>query len=268
MKHYIATGFIGLLIFVVAVTSRADIGIIVALDRTVQDFKKVADIKGVTKKAGRDFLTGNLEGERIILVRSPMGKVNNTITAQTLLSSFPVDIVYSISPAGSLSENFGIGDVVVVSSTLQHDFGTIKPYGFIWSKVPNSADATDQQGDNTLDANLIKPVLTAWKKMQTQQKMNTGILVSGDQFIASRDKNEWLKNKFNADVVDMSGAAIAQTCLANQVPCCLLRVITDKAGVEARGDFNASVNGYRTDIDLAMVLRNVFKDKKAMRAQQ
>lgn len=258
-----------MLIIAATASSHADIGIIVALNSTVEDFKKTADIKAVTKKSGRDFFAGTLGGERIILVRSPMGKVNNAITAQTLLSCFPVNAVYSISPAGALSGNLEIGDVIAVTSVFQHDFGTIKPYGFIWSKVPNSMDATNQQGDDdTLDPRLITPVLNVWKKMKTHHAMNTGILVSGDQFIASRDKNEWLGKKFSASAVDMGGAAIAQTCLANQVPCCLIRIITDKAGIEARSDFNASANGYRTDIDLTKVLINVFKDKKTIRGQQ
>ncbi|MBA3016054.1 MAG: 5'-methylthioadenosine/S-adenosylhomocysteine nucleosidase, partial [Proteobacteria bacterium] len=241
MKYYLTISICCILIFAVTAISHADIGIIVALNSTVEDLKKAADIKTATKKSGRDFFAGTLGGERIILVRSPMGKVNNAITAQTLLSCFPVDVVYSISPAGALSENFGIGDVVVVTNAFQHDFGTIKPYGFIWSKVPTSTDATNQQGeDDTLDPSLITPVLNVWKKMKTHHKMAIGILVSGDQFIASRDKNEWLEKKFAASAVDMGGAAIVQTCLANQVPCCLLRIITDEAGVEARGDFNAS----------------------------
>lgn len=269
MKHSLTTSLSFLLIFAVPVICHADIGIIVALDSSVQSFKHIADITSVTKKSGREFFTGNLGGEQITLVRSPMGKVNNAITAQTLISSFPVTTIYSISPAGALSGNLEIGDVVVATKALQHDFGTIKPYGFIWSKLPNSTSSTTQNGESfPLDESLLLPVMTAGKSMRTQHKMDIGILVSGDQFIASRDKAQWLAKKFNASAVDMGGAAIAQTCQANQVPCCLLRVITDRAGVEARGDFNSSVKESRTDIDLAKVLQKVFQDKKVPRERQ
>jgi adenosylhomocysteine nucleosidase len=246
----------------------ADTGIIVALDSTVHDFIKIADFNGgIINTAGREFHSGILGGEKIVLVRSPMGKVNNAITAQLLISQFPIDTIYSISPAGALAENLNKGDVVIATGTYQHDFGAIKPYGFIWSMVPVPS-VNDKKTYNILDAALVKTVLSAGKSFKTMNSIVGGILVSGDQFIASLDKKNWLRKKFNAAAVDMGGAAIAQVCHSNRVRCCLIRVITDMAGIEARSDFAESISASRSDIDLPRTIKFILKNLNETRTGQ
>jgi adenosylhomocysteine nucleosidase len=243
----------------VTATVYADTGIIVALDSSLGDFLKVAHINGMITKADRKFYSGTLGGEKIVLVRSPMGKVNNAITAQILISQFPMDRVYSISPAGALTEGLEVGDIVVANTTYQHDFGTAKPYGFIWGMVPVPSERNEAY--NVLDASLIKTILEAGKSLKNRNKMMAGILVSGDQFIASASKKKWLQAKFNAGAVDMGGAAIAQVCYSNNVRCCLIRVITDQAEIEARTDFAESVAASRSDIDLPRIMADILSNR-------
>jgi len=73
-------------------------------------------------------------------------------------------------------------------------------------------------------------------------KFVTGPVASGDQLIASRTKKAWLRSKFKAVAVDMSAAAIVQTCFENRVRCRVVRIITDQANESARSDFEASFN--------------------------
>nr|MBF0221619.1 5'-methylthioadenosine/S-adenosylhomocysteine nucleosidase [Desulfobulbaceae bacterium] len=256
------------LVFVVRSACWADTGIIVALDSTLQGFNNSADFNaGIKQKAGREFYSGSLGGTKIVLVRSPMGKVNNAITAQVLLSEFSIDSVYSISPAGSLVGNLEKGDVVVATTVYQHDFGSIKPYGFIWSKTPVR---NNQEADayNVLDRSLVKSVLEVNRSLKIWGNLTEGILVSGDQFIASSDKKKWLMEKFKASAVDMGGSAIAQVCYSNKVKCCLIRTITDEAEVEARADFNESVTASSSAPDLVRMMKEILKSRKEKRGLQ
>lgn len=259
---------VGLLVIALSAKGYADTGIIVALDSTVHDFMKLADFSGgIINTAGRDFYSGILGDEKIVLVRSPMGKVNNAITAQLLISRFSIDTIYSISPAGALAENLKKGDVVVATGTYQHDFGAIKPYGFIWGMVPVPS-VNDKKTYNILDAVLVKTVQSAGERFNNKNSIVDGILVSGDQFIASVDKKNWLRKKFNASAVDMGGAAIAQVCHGNKVRCCLIRVITDMAGIEARSDFAESVSASRSDINLSRIIKFILKNRNETRTEQ
>lgn len=263
MKYFKTGSTVLILLLFSAQTVTADIGIIVALTSTFEQFSQKINEKKMETRAGREFHSGKIGKIPVVLVRSPMGKVNNAITAQILLSSYHIDSVISISPAGSISDELNIGDSVIASEAYQHDFGTIAPYGFIWSRVPDGT-SSDEPGYNTMDAEWRESIsFCAETTQKTANKIIQGIIVSGDQFISSQEKRKWLAKKFKAIAVDMGGASIAQACYANRTPVSILRIITDEAGLGARADFERSVPAYRSDIDiLGLVECTLSRNKK------
>ena len=60
-------------------------------------------------------------------------------------------------------------------------------------------------------------------------KVIKGIIASGDQFIAGKEKKDFIKNTFGAVCCEMEGASIAQTCYSSGVPFAVLRTVSDKA---------------------------------------
>jgi adenosylhomocysteine nucleosidase len=255
-----------LLAFISAGSACADIGIIVALNSNLKQLGGDLKTNDINEKAGREFYSGKIDDIDVVLVRSPMGKVNNAITVQALLSHYYITSVISIAPAGAVNKGINIGDIVVATEVYQHDFGTIKPYGFIWSRVPDGTD-WDEPGYNHPDERLRQMVLSCSKdKKNAKNRIIQGIIVTGDQFISYQDKKEWLLKKFKAQAVDMSAAAIAQVCYANDVPFSILRIITDESTIEARPNFEKSVNSYQSDIDISafvkIILREIQKQNK------
>lgn len=230
---------------------RANVGIITALDATTNSIQKQMTVSEYVPLAGREFYVGQLGQTKVILVRSPMGKVNNAITAQLLVSAFSAKAVLSFSPAGGVGSEIKEGDVVMATEVYQHDFGAWKPYGFIWSKVPVYINSMST--DYNLFPGFTLPPdskSATTEKVTSHNKVVRGIIVSGDQFIASPKKRDWLRKKFNATAVDMGAAAIAQVCYTNHTPVCLIRIITDSAGLDAKTRFAESMPAYRSDIDL------------------
>ena len=61
----------------------------------------------------------------------------------------------------------------------------------------------------------------------------TGVIVTGDAFVASPAKKEALRKEFKADATEMEGAAVAQICWQRRVPCLILRSLSDSAGAKA-----------------------------------
>ena len=258
--RYFKTGCIALLLaFISAESACADIGIIVALNSNLEQLRKDLKTKEITRKSGREFYSGKIDDRDVVLVRSPMGKVNNAITVQVLLSRYSITSVISIAPAGAVNKGVDIGDIIVATEVYQHDFGTIKPYGFIWSRVPDGSNC-DEPGYNLPDEGFIQRVLLYAKdKKKTGNRIIQGTIITGDQFISSQDKKEWLYKKFKAMAVDMSAAAIAQVCYANGVPFCILRIITDKSTINARTTFEKSVSAYQSDIDIHAFLKTILR---------
>jgi adenosylhomocysteine nucleosidase len=229
----------------------AQTGIIVALTGTSDQIRSKMNVNQIKHFAKRAFIEGKLSGTDIVMVRSPMGMINNAITTQLLITQFNVKRIISIAPAGGVADHLKIGDLVIASEVWQHDFGTFKPYGFIWGKTPDGS-GNHSLGYQQLDKNLF----TIAKKTadSTSKSINhfyEGIIASGDSFIADKEKKDWIAAKFNAAAVDMGAAAIAQVCYANNIRCLILRLITDKAGINARIDFGDSLPVYRSTINVS-----------------
>ena len=73
----------------------------------------------------------------------------------------------------------------------------------------------------------LDPITTAQSKRVP--KVITGTIATGDVFVASPKKSTLLHKTFGADAVEMEGAAVAQVCWQWNVPCLVIRSISDSA---------------------------------------
>ena len=97
------------------------IGIIGAMEVEVQELKEQMQAERLVKKAGMEFCEGILEGQRVVVVRSGVGKVNAAVCAQILVDVFDVNAVINTGIAGSLKAEINIGDLVISSDLVHHD---------------------------------------------------------------------------------------------------------------------------------------------------
>jgi adenosylhomocysteine nucleosidase len=77
----------------------------------------------------------------------------------------------------------------------------------------------------------LAPVKTALG--ERTPRVVTGVIVTGDAFVASPAKKDALRKEFKADATEMEGAAVAQICWQRRVPCLILRSLSDSAGAKA-----------------------------------
>ena len=69
---------------------------------------------------------------------------------------------------------------------------------------------------------------------------DTGTIVSGDSFISSSEQKQKIIRDFpNAIACEMEGAAIAQACVMNGVPFCVIRCISDNGDENSQKDYPA-----------------------------
>jgi adenosylhomocysteine nucleosidase len=80
----------------------------------------------------------------------------------------------------------------------------------------------------------LAPVKTATG--ERTPRVVTGVIVTGDAFVASPAKKDALRKEFKADATEMEGAAVAQICWQRRVPCLILRSLSDSAGAKAPED--------------------------------
>lgn len=207
------------------------LGIIGAMNVEVEQLKSALKDIEITTKAGMEFYKGTLEGKPVVVVRSGVGKVNAGICAQILVDLFDVDAIINTGIAGSLNEEINIGDVVLSTDTLQHDMDAVA-FGYDLGVIP--------QMDNSIfkaDSKLIEIAEAACHKVCADINVFKGRVVSGDQFISSKEKKDWLISNFKGYCTEMEGAAIAHAAYLNNVPFLIIRAISDKADDSAHMDY-------------------------------
>ena len=98
------------------------VGIIGAMASEVALLKEKLNEPQVSRVAGMEFCQGSLGGTDVVVVQSGIGKVNAGICVQILVDRFGVGHVINTGVAGSLDDRLDIGDLVVSTDCVWHDF--------------------------------------------------------------------------------------------------------------------------------------------------
>ena len=207
------------------------IGIIGAMELEVETLKASMTAANTLTKAGMDFFEGTLNDTPVVVVRSGIGKVNAAMCVQILADVFQVTHIVNTGVAGSLNAALNIGDIVLSKDVLHHDVdATI--FGYAPGEVPQLG-IREFPGDET----MIRLAHESCAETAPELNAVIGRVVSGDQFISSKDVKERLISNFQGDCAEMEGASIAHTCYLNKIPFVIIRAISDKADDSAEMDY-------------------------------
>lgn len=198
------------------------IGIIGAMDSEVNSLKEEAKITKTTTIAGMDFCEGEIEGVKVVIVKCGMGKVNAGICAHTLINDFYCTRIINTGVAGSLDNKIDIGDVVVSTDAVQHDYD-VEAIGFKRGEIPYTG-LVSFPADETLRKEAVEAVEDVAPDIQVFE----GRICTGDQFISTDEQKDEITSNFGGLCCEMEGGAIAQACYLNNTPFVIIRTVSDK----------------------------------------
>jgi adenosylhomocysteine nucleosidase len=189
---------------------------------------------------GRIFWLGKLGNRNVTIVNSGVGMTNAAMTAQLLIDKFdPQEIIFTGICGGIDSINH-IGDIVIPDQWATHDYGYYGKDGYMPDSIYVVFPGEDKikpimffDVDRTLMESAkasmgglnLKPV-----KDRIPQVRIGGRGVSGNSFIDQKEKREYLKNEFDAGIVDMESAAVVQVANINGISVLVVRSCSDLAG--------------------------------------
>lgn len=207
------------------------IGIIGAMELEVEELKSEMTVSSIFTRAGMEFYEGALNGANVVVVRSGIGKVNAALCVQILVDVFQVSHIINTGVAGSLNADLDIGDILISKDAVHHDMD-VTIFGYQLGEVP-------QMGvrEFPADERLAALVESSCRKVNPEINVRLGHVVSGDQFISSKEVKERLINLFHGDCAEMEGASIAHSAYLNKVPFVIIRAISDKADDSAQMDY-------------------------------
>ena len=197
------------------------IGIIAAMQEEMNEIKKIMNKVQEKTIYELKFYEGTINNKNIVLVESGVGKVNAARTTQVLIDNYKIDAVINVGTAGSAYQELQIGDIVIGKTLVQHDFD-ITAFGHPKGYISNVGERINS------DENLTKSMEQTIENLQNKEfKIKIGTIASGDIFCTEPKMKEKIRDKFNADAIEMEGAAIAQVCKLDNVPVLVIRSISD-----------------------------------------
>lgn len=197
------------------------IGIVVAMDEEREEIKELMTDTKVEQIYNLRFIKGKIYDKDCILIKSGVGKVNAARATQVMISNFDIEYIINAGVGGGVNHFLDIGDVVIAKHVVQHDFD-ITAFGHSKGYI------TGIGGKIECDRGIV----SAFENMlkcddEKNYKTKIGIVASGDIFCTDIEMKNKINAKFNADIVDMECAAVAQVAYLDDVPFISIRCISD-----------------------------------------
>ncbi len=192
------------------------IGVIGALEKEIQlTISHMTDVVE-EKVGGVVFNTGTCKGVTIVVCCAGMGKAASAAATQLLCTHFSCDAVIFSGIAGNMSGKVGINEIVLGKSVFYHD-----------AEIEMLAQSYPNLKSYSADDRLI----TAADKACTQVEIKhiLGNIATGDLFVGSDKLKEEIRSRCSPDCVEMEGAAVSHISAKNDVPCLIIRSISDNA---------------------------------------
>lgn len=198
-----------------------NVGIIVAMQEELDEILKI--MKDIEEKEyyGISFIKGKIANKKVVVVKSGVGKVNAARTTQILIDKLNVESVINVGSAGALNPFLDIGDIVIGDKLIQHDFD-ITAFDHDKGYITGVGDYIYS------DSELVEKLQNIANNLKNETyKIKTGVIASGDIFCTEITMKNKIYSKFNAECVEMEGAAIAQVCYLDKIPFVVIRSISD-----------------------------------------
>ena len=179
------------------------------------------------REAGR-VAVREYEAAGVILAEGGFGKVQYGVTTQHLLDHLPdVDLVVCAGVAGALADSVGVGDVVVATATVEHDF-----YSGVLGRVPPGFDGSREH--------LARLAGTVGEG-EARFRVHFAPIASGDEGISDAVRKREIHARTEALAVAFEGAGGARSALFSGIPYLEVRGISDMAEGDVLTELEANL---------------------------
>ena len=163
----------------------------------------------------------------VTLARGGLGKVQFAVQTQHLLDTCSDwDMVVCAGAAGALAAEVSVGDVVVATTTIEHDYNN----KFNKRALPKF----DGAGAAITDLKSVSQSVNEFR-------VHFGPIASGDEDIVETERKRALRESTGALAVAWEGAGGAKACAFSRVPFVEIRGVTDTADHKAASDFEENL---------------------------
>lgn len=232
------------------------LGLIAAIPQELAELGRHFEERERRTHGGFEFLVGSLDGRACVAVETGIGKVNAAVVATLLCEVFGIrDLIFS-GVAGGLDPALKVGDVVIARRLVMHDYGavvdgrlkTYQPGAFPLPGMPDD-HGYDLAPDRLAAVESAVPTLNlpdlsaaaTGEAAARSPRIVLGTVLTGDGFVNCEATRVDLHSRFQAQAVEMEGAAVAQVAEKYGADLLVVRALSDLAGSDSHMDFGAFV---------------------------
>lgn len=195
-------------------TNRANTGCCIVLISALQEWIAVTDYYKPDIREDTPYgehFHWEIASDKIIFLHGGWGKINAAGSTQYAISRWQPKLIINLGTCGGFEGKINLGEVILVDKTIVYDL-------FEQMGEPESAIRTYT---TTLDLSFIREPYP--------QEVRKTLLVSADRDLVTGEIPELIQ-KYNAVAGDWESGAIAFISQANDVPCLILRGVSDLVG--------------------------------------
>jgi adenosylhomocysteine nucleosidase len=169
-------------------------------------------------------------GEEIFYtVLSGMGPINASLRLGLVLSQLPIHQVLLLGVAGGLTAQTKIGDLVISSAVIQHDYySSLEAGNFVMKSGDLILSKEQSKNYNPMiyaDNDLIQKCLKT--KLHSHQIFQ-GVVASGSEFVGRIERKNLISGLHPQTLaVDMEACAVANVCHLFGIPFVVAKTISD-----------------------------------------
>lgn len=191
------------------------IGMLVAveIDSVFSRYGKPNDT--ITQAGFNIFIYENPE-YTIYVLNSGAGEINAAAGTQFLITYFNVDMILNFGLVGGTTEEMARTSLCVVDKVVHYDYDISA-----WVGAP--------VGKYLEYDSIYIPATQEFveKALQINPDLHKVICASADKFVDAGEQKASLYRKFKAEICDMESAGIVVTCNKNNIPCLLIKAVSD-----------------------------------------
>lgn len=144
-----------------------------------------------------------------------VGEIAASAACQLLISRFNVDVILNFGVVGALMENASIASTLFVGSVVHYDMDVSQI-----DDVPVGRYTCFDDIAVSCDDNLLNLALKV-------ENLPVVRCASADKFVDAAEQKTALAQNFGAEICDMESAGILIACKMNNVPCLLVKCVSD-----------------------------------------
>lgn len=191
------------------------LGLVVAVEIQALKDKYAGQIEIVEEKPFHVLKVENGDME-LYAVSCGAGEAAAASAVQHLIDRFGVKLIANFGVVGGLTPEMKVAKVCVVESVVDYSYDTS---AYNHCEVGRHLEYPSVYIPTT--AELVE------KAVEICPELRSVICASADRFVESGEEKRRLHRDFNADICEMEAAGIVLTANRNEVPCLLVKAVSD-----------------------------------------